>query len=148
MENPFEEEKQGSGRPTLLTVLCILTFIGSGFVVLSALVMFFMPGSFLEGMQSQFTDMLGEEKAEEVIASMTLASKLAPFQLIFGILSLVGAVMMFQLKRIGFFLYVIAQVLILLLPVFMGGQCASIVWPGFWTLLFIVLYAVNWKSLK
>ena len=35
MENPFETEK--AVRPTFLTVLCILTFIGSGWGTVSNL---------------------------------------------------------------------------------------------------------------
>ena len=30
MENPFEEQQNQFQRPTFLLVLCILTFIGSG----------------------------------------------------------------------------------------------------------------------
>ena len=37
MENPFEEQQNGRRRPVFLTVLCILTFIGSGWGVLSNL---------------------------------------------------------------------------------------------------------------
>ncbi len=104
MENPFEEEKQQNKRPVFLTVLCILTFIGAGFAILSELVVLFLPSSFMEGMQVQFADMLGEEKAEEMVASFVLQSRLAPYQLVLSILSLTGAIMMFQLKRIGFYL--------------------------------------------
>lgn len=147
MENPFEEEKQENKRPVFLTVLCILTFIAAGFSILSALIVFFMPSSFMEGMQGQFADMLGEDKAEEMVASMAMATKLAPYQLIFSILSLVGAIMMFQLKRMGFYLYVLAQILLVVVPPLVSGQW-SIFWPAFWAVLFIVLYAINVKSMK
>ena len=78
MENPFEEEKQPNKRPAFLTVLCILTFIGAGFSILSELVVLFMPSSFMDGMSLQFVEILGEEKAEEMTASFMLASKSAP----------------------------------------------------------------------
>lgn len=147
MENPFVEEKQENKRPVFLTVLCILTFIGAGFSVLSALIMLFLPASFMEGMQGQFVDMLGEDKADEMVASMTLATKLAPYQFVLSLLSLVGAIMMFQLKRLGFYLYVLAQVLLVVLPAFISGQW-GIFWQAFWAILFIVLYALNLKSMK
>ena len=147
MENPFEEERQQNKRPAFLTVLCILTFIGSGFAIISELIVLFLPSSFMEGMQVQFADILGEEKAEEMIASFALQCKLAPYQLILSILSLAGAILMFQLKRMGFYLYTLAQVLLVVLPGLIGGQW-SIVGAAFWSVLFIVLYAVNWKSLK
>lgn len=147
MENSFEEEKQVAKRPAFLTVLCILTFIGAGFSILSELVVLFLPSSFMDGMSSQFAEMLGEEKAEEIVTSFTLASKLAPYQLILSILSLTGAIMMFQLKRMGFYLYTLAQVLLVVLPGLIGGQW-SILGAAFWSIVFIVLYAVNWKSMK
>ena len=37
MENPFEEQQNKLQRPTFLLVLCILTFIGSGWGTLSNL---------------------------------------------------------------------------------------------------------------
>lgn len=37
MENPFEEQQNQFQRPTFLLVLCILTFIGSGWGTLSNL---------------------------------------------------------------------------------------------------------------
>ena len=61
MENPFEEEKQPNKRPAFLTVLCILTFIGAGFSILSELAVLFMPSSFMDGMSLQFAEILGEE---------------------------------------------------------------------------------------
>ncbi len=147
MENPFEEEKQPNKRPAFLTVLCILTFIGAGFSILSELAVLFMPSSFMDGMSLQFAEILGEEKAEEMTASFMLASKLAPYQLVLSILSLTGAILMFQLKRMGFYLYTLAQVLIVVLPGLMGGQWA--IWgAAFWAILFIVLYALNLKSMK
>ena len=87
-----------------------------------------MPSSFMDGMSLQFAEILGEEKAEEMTASFMLASKLAPYQLVLSILSLTGAILMFQLKRMGFYLYTLAQVLIVVLPGLMGGQWA--IWGG------------------
>lgn len=147
MENPFEEEKQPNKRPAFLTVLCILTFIGAGFSILSELIVLFLPSSVMEGMQLQFADMLGEAQAEEMVASFALASKLAPYQLVLSILSLMGAILMFQLKRMGFYLYTLAQVSLVVLPGLIGGQW-TIFWSAFWALVFIVLYAVNLKSMK
>ena len=59
MENPFEEERQQNKRPAFLTVLCILTFIGSGFAIISELIVLFLPSSFMEGMQVQFGQLEG-----------------------------------------------------------------------------------------
>ena len=44
MENPFEEQQNKLQRPTFLLVLCILTFIGSGWGTLSNLFSVFTAG--------------------------------------------------------------------------------------------------------
>ena len=44
MENPFDEQQRPIQRPTFLMVLCILTFIGSGWGVLSNLYSVFTSG--------------------------------------------------------------------------------------------------------
>ena len=54
MENSFEGEKQIAKRPAFLTVLCILTFIGAVFSILSELVVLFFHSSFMDCISSQF----------------------------------------------------------------------------------------------
>ncbi|WP_251622704.1 hypothetical protein [Odoribacter lunatus] len=147
MEYSMENEVRENKRPALLTVLCILTFIAAGLSIIFNLVIWCMPVDSLDGLSGQWAELLGEEKAEEMVNSFYLAGKLAPWQMLANIINLVGAIMMFQLKRVGLYLYVLAQVLIVLLPACISGSWA-IVWPAFWAILFIVLYAINWKSLK
>ena len=66
--------------------------------------------------------------------------------LIFALASLFGAILMWKLKKIGFFLYSGANVIAIFLPIiFISG---SIAWFGaFITVLFIVLYGLNVKHL-
>lgn len=147
MENPFEEEKQGTCRPTFLTVLCILTFIAAGFSILSDLIVWCLPASFVDTLQVQWAGMVGEDKAEEMAKSFVDSKKVVPFDLLFSLVNLAGAILMFQLKRIGFYLYVPAQVLLVVLPGLLTGQWA-IMGSAFWAVLFVALYAVNVKHLK
>lgn len=147
MENPFEEEKQVAARPTFLTVLCILTFVGSGFMILIYLVMSFMPAGMADMMQEQIAQTMGEEKAEELAAFMVASLRMAPYALLLSIASLAGAILMFRLRRTGYFLYVAAQVILVVLPLMFCAQ-SSILGSAFWALLFIVLYGLNWKALK
>lgn len=147
MENSFEEITEKKTRPTLLTVLCILTFIAAGFSILAYLVTSFLPGSFSNGMEEQFAQMFGEEKAAEMVATMAQSIRIAPYMLVLSILNLTGAILMFQLKRIGYFLYIIAQVGMVVLPAFISGNW-GIVWSAIWALLFIILYGLNWKYFK
>ena len=126
MENPFEEKQMK--RPTFLTVLCILTFIGSGWGILSELFSLITAGMMNQSVQmeqySQAMDQLADSgvsssflsgllsSSQEVIqASMMYRTQIAVCGLILSVISLIGAVLMFRLKRIGFYFYTAAQVL-------------------------------------
>ena len=68
------------------------------------------------------------------------------------VVSLIGAFMMYKLKRNGFYLYVIAQIgQLFILPVYSGWNSVvliSMAMSGFWAVVFIVLYGVNYSKLK
>lgn len=69
--------------------------------------------------------------------------------IILSLLSLFGVWQMWNLKKNGFWLYVLAGIAGLIVPIaFLGGSMmalASVGIGGFFTLLFIILYAVNLK---
>jgi len=150
-------------RPTLLAVLCILTFIGSGIGVLGNLVaMFFAP--FMDLFQPCMWDdaysHLGNDAGAliakqaldmaQVVFENFLAISLSKF--ILFALSLVGAIMMFKMKRIGFYLYTAAQVgFLFVAPIFIGWNLfvsMALLFSGFFSALFIALYAVNLKHMS
>ena len=116
-------------RPTFLTVLCILTFIGSGLAVLMYLL-----GIFGIGALNNFLGSYGAETTAD-------AGVFKPIMmLVISAASLYGAIMMWSLKKMGFYLYVAAQVLLL---VFGWGILALI-----FAVLFVVLYGLNLKHLE
>ena len=150
-------------RPTLLTVLCILSFIGSGFGVLANLTAiiavpfldFFQPSMF-NATFSQLGNNAGDEFIKQaldmvlIIMDNFLAIVLSKF--IFYVLSLIGAIMMFQMNRIGFYLYIAAQIGFLLInPFFLGWNIfvgSMMFFPAFFSALFIALYAINLKHMS
>lgn len=150
-------------RPILLTVLCILTFIGSGFGVFSNLMAMFA-APFLEFFQPSMFDeafnQLGnnpcDEFAKQALDMAILAIDnflgITLSKFIFYALSLVGAIMMFQMKKIGFYLYIAAQVGFLFIgPVFLGWNMfvsLSLFFSGFFSILFIALYGINLKHMS
>jgi hypothetical protein len=116
-------------RPTFLTVLCILTFIGSGLGVLFSLF-----GIFGIGASNSLISNYGGVAATE-------SGMLKPVLiLVFSAVSLYGAIMMWGLKKLGFYLYVAAQILI----VAFGFSWIAL----FFAALFIVLYGLNLKHLQ
>lgn len=163
MENPFGVERPV--RPTFLTVLCILTFIGSGWGLLNNLfqLVMFTPERLVTQIQ-QITSMAGAETQPSWAASImsssleVLQTTIMHGQAIYSLaalcalMSLVGAFMMYKLKKFGFYLYSLAQIAALfILPFYSGWNSVvmiSMVMSGFFALLFIILYAVNYSKLK
>ncbi|WP_294142740.1 hypothetical protein [uncultured Sanguibacteroides sp.] len=162
MENPFESSKPK--RSTFLLVLCILTFIGSGWGILSNLI-----GLFTAELQNSTVEMqqlyqsAGSSDSGFLKAWMNSSMDLMQVTdmhatainlsgLFLSLFSLIGAIFMFNLKRVGFYIYTAAQILALfVLPYYAGFSMlvwVSFVTSGFFTLLFIILYAVNYKQLK
>ncbi len=102
-------------RPELLTILCILTFIGSGTSLLANGVLYLMFDQLKELIEQQSVFSL---MGSDVDLSFLLDIKSGFFlaQLLIYALSLYGAVQMFQLRKIGFHLYAIAQIALLIIP--------------------------------
>jgi len=132
-----EQKPQEEGRPTFLTVLCILTFIGSGFRTLIFLILLVAAGAVSSWLGSipGMGDMGG------------LGSGYLVIILVLALASLYGAIMMWQLKKMGFYLYSGANVIALIVPIFMASSDFS-VWGLVFTALFIILYGLNLKHLK
>ena len=82
-------------------------------------------------------------------ATFVHAREIAVVSLVLSVISLLGAILMFQLRRIGFYFYTAAQILALfVLPYFAGFSMYVLIvmfFSGLISLLFIILYAVNLK---
>ena len=66
---------------------------------------------------------------------------------IFALGSLTGAILMWNLKKIGFHFYALSNLALLFIPTFVLGMTVS--WPAiFVSVSFIGLYGLNFKSLK
>ena len=154
-------------RPTFLTVLCILSFIGGTWGV-------------IDGYRTGFTDKAQQdlEKArtaieeamdtmgdgggfarrmmEEGMAMAELgaenAGPLGGSGLVLSLLGLAGVWMMWNLKRIGFWVYTVASLGGLIAPLAILGSSMLVIMSlglgGLFTLLFIILYAVNLKHMR
>jgi hypothetical protein len=155
-------------RPTFLTVLCILSFAGG------------LWGAW-DGIKNAFTNAPLEEVEEArtaieeamtqvdgagadlavrmmeeglAIAEQAAANAvpLGYIGLLSSILGLVGVWMMWNLRKNGFYIYVLSSVLGLFLPyIFLGFSMVGLMglgFIGFITVLFIVLYAIHLKYMN
>ena len=150
-------------RPALLTVLCILTFIGSGFGVLhnimgmivSPIRNFFGPDFFdmiMDEVDDDYTRKFVEQAMDMAQNAIHHIFEISFVQFLLYAGSLAGAIMMFQLKKTGFYIYTISQILLLFVPaVFLGFNLfinIGILFSSIFTILFIALYAVNLKKMN
>lgn len=121
---PTEGAKQ---RPTFLTVLCILTFIGSGLGLLFGLIGLFAAGA-IESLGKYLPLGLDSGLFKSIILLILMAG------------SLYGAILMWKLQKLGFYIYAAANVILLIL--------GFSIWSLLFTALFIVLYGLNLKHLE
>ena len=139
-------------RPTLLSVVCILTFIGSGFSAFSNLVLWLSQSTLKElVLTTDLYDSFFELFPEMEIQMMTMLEIPSYFYFmsaLFYIGSILGAAWMWRMQRKGFHVYTISQCLLILVSMLMmpnqGIQWGSILWTG----LFIALYATNMKYMN
>ena len=179
--NLYDFEEEPLKRPSFLTALCILTFIGSGWGILSS-VWTYTTAAKSHGMFSQIKHEsndtgLGKDSIE-LSSSRRLDSShrnsnafehkmSAAFSRIFteenirrtaiggfisSLLTLLGAVLMWRLDRRGFYLYIAGVVAGILVPFYIYGNNFLAIgissFGSFFGLIFIALYALNFKSMK
>lgn len=135
-------------RPTLLTVLCVLTFIGSGFIALGNT----FTGMCLNMLQNMMADVSESffASAPDMQASMDLFYSLPRWYFLLngllGFASFAGAVLMWNMKRIGFHFYTIAQCLLIIIGMLMEGNGVPY-FNVFFTGLFVMGYGFQLKAM-
>jgi len=151
-------------RPQFLTVLCILSFIGCGIGLVSGVMGYFSNKALAStGLQEAMSDMGGEmeEASTEMGEAMDLLggmgldfAKMATSSLIVGLLNIVvllGVLMMWKLKKTGYYVYTLGQVASIATPFLVvgslaGGMMATL--GAIFPILFIILYGLNLKHMS
>ena len=133
-----------NNRPNLLTILCILTFIGSGINFISSLMVFLFFDT--------FKAVAGEIAKNLKLPGMELFLNARPVYFLFTagiyIVSVAGAIQMWRLRRLGFHIYTVAQILLIIAPMYFfklpGPSILDILMSG----LFVFLYGSNLKKMS
>ena len=146
-ENPADNipTRQYTGkRPPGLTILCILTFIGSGVSALSSL--------FVAAAYDLMPEAIKQSPIQDGGALLEMINSAGPlFFLITGILylaSLAGAIFMYKLRKPGFHLYTLAQLAMMIVPLLMIKGFVLPVSNLLLTGSFILAYAVNIRIMR
>ncbi len=137
-------ENNENTRPDFLKILCILSFIGSGLSLVSNLLMFMTIDIVREYYQNGMFDFLEENMDLNVLdVLVSINSTYFILQALVFALAIYGTYTMWNLKKLGFHIYVIAQIILLILPqVFLPG----LPFPTFELIIstiFVLLYAKN-----
>ncbi len=131
-------------RPTMLTVLCILTFIGSGMNLFSSLV--------IAAFYDIFVEVAQEFATKFSIPGIELLLETKPlFFLVTAIFyagSLAGAILMLNLKKIGFHVYTISQILLVIAPMYFMHLASPGLPELLFSGLFVLLYSTNLKFMS
>lgn len=154
-------------RPTFLTVLCVLTFIGSGYSIFNAIssyssadVAVGLTQDVMDEAMDKIEDEAESEK-EAALANKILGSVSEGMTVpniknsaiasgISSILTLIGAILMWSLNKKGFYLYVIGVAVGILAPMLIFGGILGAASSGvlaFVGVLFSVLYGLNLKHM-
>lgn len=122
-------------RPSLLSALCILTFVGSG----SAFIGYFISSVFFEkvsGIIIKYSSWHSTESLSPLYFTLLMA---------LHAVSLTGSIRMWKFHRDGYFLYIFSQLFILILPVIWISLQAFPVTNAIFTVIFIAGYTLNFK---
>ncbi|MDX2046963.1 MAG: hypothetical protein SFU87_09255 [Chitinophagaceae bacterium] len=156
-------------RPTFLTVLCILTFIGSAWGIIGG-ISNYMNASVASEIAGEAIDAAKEEiKAESDEPGSKVAEKMlsgvssildpaklrknALFSIGASVLTLLGGLLMFQLKKTGFWVYLLGTFVGIIAPIVVYGannllSLGMSTFIGFFGILFVIMYAVNLKHMR
>ena len=146
-----ENDNPQPKRTTFLLVLCILTFIGSGYSLLYYLLLplakahlpemmdvyrnFFKDEAMLNQMNEMFNFMAGVPSWKYLLVAFGFAG------------SVTGAALMLKLRKEGLHVYIISQILIFaLLSFLIGGPMKSTINDILWIIIFILLYFLQLKK--
>lgn len=145
--DPFNPTNQK--RPTTLLVLAILTFINSGLSFLSYLFL-----SISTDYLPQIVELLNNiNQPKEVVDLYSQMIDIPGWKfLLIAVcyaLSIVGAALMLKLNKIGFHIYVIAQIILFVIANFiLKGVFSMNMMSIIWTITFVGLYAIHLKYMK
>ena len=125
-------------KPILFESASIFSIIGSsiGFISMFISTLFFR---IVTEKITSVTNITATEKLSPLYFAMLMAA---------FCVSLVGAIKLYRMQRAGLYFYLIAQTMILFLPVIWLGANAFSATNAIFTLIFSIVYLAYYKSLK
>jgi hypothetical protein len=162
----METKNSSKARPVFLTVVCIISYVLLGLNILNGLT-----GAIFGRLTSTFEPVLKriierdvdlgevplgvrslvEDSFDVAYKAMEHATAISLLNLLLAVIALFGVIMMWQLKKTGFYLYTGAKIFILIIPIIFLGinfiTFIALTSSGLFALVFIILFAVNLKHM-
>jgi hypothetical protein len=161
LNDSFAETTGVQKVPTGINVLTILTFIGSGIQILSSLWQFSQGKKSVEQLEAMqengqldqvpsfMKGMVGPEALEMARKTYTYRFPLLVVALLSAGLCIYGALQMRQLKKQGFYIYTIGEVLpVIITLILVGMGTGTLIFSLVIVALFIGLYAGQLKHMR
>ncbi|XOV68071.1 MAG: hypothetical protein ACFHU9_02640 [Fluviicola sp.] len=153
------EDMQPKKRPVFILVLCILTWVGSGLTIISAI------AGLAQDPTNDYNEMVNTPDAAGLLDGLPSFEDFVMWSnisnasnLITSILCIIGAILMFKLKKVGYYLYVIGGVAFVAVTTLAVNQMmpdalkfVAILTGVLYGLIgaaFIIMYGVNLKHMK
>lgn len=161
MENntiDFEEQNGATERPKFLTVLCILTFVGSGLTIISSLMSLtvFTPAKLYATMEANAVKLKSTIPPFAEYVEWTNYSNIV--SILCGVLGLVGGILMFKQLKSGFYLYALSWVAAIVMQVVAFEHVSDSFTRNLFPIIvalnilfmaaFVIMYGVNLKHMK
>ena len=173
--NYYDEEDIVVKRPTLLTVLCILTFVGSSYSILGSVYSYtaahmlstsihnniernkvhsveINDSNRVENRRNESAKMRGFMKGIEKVYDENNMRTKAIADIIAALFTLGGAILMWWRKKSGYFIYIAGILIGIAVQFYLYGNNLMAVgissFGSFFGLIFIALYALNLSYFK
>jgi heme A synthase len=143
-------------RPEFLKIICILSFIASGLMLLvyslGAMVLGLSQET-IEELWPQMTASYPQFETVDGVEFFNQVGMMSVYSLIANVFSLVGVIMMWRLEKMGFYIYLLAELTINFFSLNIntgeeGPQYGSLIFSILIDLVFIVMYYMNLKHMK
>lgn len=151
IDNSFEQAMQSPKRPQFLTVLCVLSYIWSGIVIICLLLALALSGFIFEACERMINGEGDIQMSEMQIQGMDKMMEMGQgvfagimgAYLVASIISLLGVIKMWKLQKMGFYIYAIINGLGLIYGIYEGSYFGGVI-----SLAFIIMYGLNLKYMK
>ncbi|WP_019988060.1 hypothetical protein [Rudanella lutea] len=147
-------------RSDFLTLLCILTFMSCGIGLIDSATSYTRTADVARTQRIERPRVVDPNKPPEYFEDRSNSDDpipgdpeeirpLAASSFVYNLITLIGAVLMFFGRRLGFFVYVAGVLVGIIAPIALLGFSALHTSFGvFFSLIFVGLYAYSWKELR